>query len=136
MSNEDQNPERPSKPSEDALSRALEELMEGRSSRAEAPLEDEAGAPTPGSEDGCPEPEEWLMLLSGEARPEEEKKAAALLAHAAECSNCSARLRMLSAEASEEEAAEVGKLASSTRDWQHKLAVELAHTPHQTAHKT
>jgi tetratricopeptide (TPR) repeat protein len=38
---------------------------------------------------------------------------------------------MLSADASPEETAEVGNLASSSREWQHKLAVELARTSRQ-----
>jgi tetratricopeptide (TPR) repeat protein len=43
------------------------------------------------------------------------------------------RLCAASTEASPEEAAEIAGLASASRDWQHNLAVELAHTPHRPA---
>ncbi len=135
---ENLNPERPSDSTEDALARVLDELMDGRASRAEAPShEGQAGAPMPVLQEGCPEPGEWHLLLSGKARtaePAEEAKVAALLAHAAQCDGCAARLRMLTAEASEAEAAVVGKLASASRDWQHNLAVMLSGTPRQTQH--
>ena len=78
------------------------------------------------------EPGEWPRILNGEARP---AVADALLAHAAVCRDCAARLRMLSKDASPEETAEVGNLASISREWQHKLAVELARTPHRQTGK-
>ena len=124
--NTDLNSKHPSDLPEDALAKAFEELMEGRSSLAAAPHEDLASPGMPGVAGACPELGEWSRLLSEEAHPAEVN---ALLAHAALCRTCAARLRMLSADASPEEAAEVGRLASASRDWQHKLAAELARTP-------
>jgi tetratricopeptide (TPR) repeat protein len=63
----------------------------------------------------------------------------ALLAHAAACPTCAARLRLslrlFAVEASPDEAAELGRLSSASREWRHRLAVELAHTPHRPARK-
>jgi tetratricopeptide (TPR) repeat protein len=122
----DHNPQYPSDPPDDALAKAFEELMEGRWSMAERRHEDPASPQMLGVEVGCPELGEWPQLLSEEARPAQVN---ALLAHAALCRTCAARLRMLAADASPEEAAEVGRLASASRDWQHNLAAELARTP-------
>src|ERR1700691_2718036 len=133
--NEDLNPKLPSDPPQDALAKALDELMEGRSSFAEAAREDMASVP--GAEGGCPEPGEWLVLVSGKARPDdaaETTKVDALLAHAALCRTCAERLRLLSVDASPQEIAEVGKLASASRDWQDNFAAELARTPRQNHH--
>jgi tetratricopeptide (TPR) repeat protein len=122
---DDLNPNSPANQPEDALARALQELIDGRAFRSGASRADDASVPLEGA---CPEPGEWPRLLSGEARPAEVD---ALLAHAAACRACAVRLRMLSADASPEETAEAGKLASSSCEWQHRLAVELARTPRQ-----
>jgi tetratricopeptide (TPR) repeat protein len=136
---DDSNPNRPGSLSEDALKKALDELIEGRLSRAGTPEEGAPGlapAITPGP---CPEPGAWPLLLSGEARLAETANVAlpadaasfdALLVHAAQCSACAERLRMFYADASPEEAAEIAGLASASGDWQHNLAAELALTPH------
>jgi tetratricopeptide (TPR) repeat protein len=119
----------PANYSDDALARALEEIISERAFRGGVSQPDDASMPLEGV---CPEPGEWLRILSGEARPAE---ADALLAHATACRVCAARLRMLSADASQEETAEVGKLASISCEWQHKLAVELARTSNRPAGK-
>jgi len=113
----------PASQSEDALARALDEVMEGRAFRGGASRADDASLPPEGD---CPEPGEWLRILSGEARPADVD---GLLAHAAVCRACAARLRMLSADASADETAEVGHLASQSSEWQRKLAAELARSP-------
>ena len=128
--NQGQNPEGPANGAENVLSRALDELIERRNTSAEALPEDRGSIPPASVPGSCPEPGKWLRLLSGEARRTELD---ALLAHAASCSSCAGRLRMLTADALPEEAAEVDKLASPSRDWQRALAVQLARTPHRAA---
>jgi tetratricopeptide (TPR) repeat protein len=135
--NEDLNPKRPSDPpaesgAEDSLARALDELMEGRVSFAEPRRQDTPSTALPGAEGGCPESGEWSRLVSGEAGtadPAKVEKLDALMAHAALCRPCAERLRLLAADASQEETVEIGRLASATRDWQHNFAAELARTP-------
>ncbi|HEY1161433.1 MAG TPA: hypothetical protein VGE83_12425, partial [Terracidiphilus sp.] len=131
--NNDLNPgaasENPPDTSGDALSRAFEELIGGRWFRAGAPIVDRVSVPTAGA---CPEPGEWALLLSGEARAAESAEVDVLLAHAAACRTCAGRLRRLSADALPEEEAEIARLASASRDWRRDLASHLAHTPHRT----
>jgi tetratricopeptide (TPR) repeat protein len=78
----------------------------------------------------CPKLGDWLHLAIGAAGPTEVD---VLLTHAAICSACAVRLRqslrLLAEEASSEETAEVSNLPSASREWQHQLAVELAHSP-------
>jgi len=126
--NNDLTPKRPSDPSADPLAGALEELMENRLSQGSTPEWTNTSAPGGGQ---CPEPDEWLPLLGGDAGPADDVNVDALLAHAAECGKCAAHLRMLSAEPSEEEAAELAGLVSASPEWQSKLAAELARTPRQ-----
>ena len=134
--NDDLNSDRP----EDALKKALDELIEGRSSRAETPREDApalpAGAPGPCAELGA-----WSLPQGGEADPagpaSDAKSADAphlddLLTHAAECPVCAGRLRALFADASPEDAAELGALSTASRDWQRCLAAQLARTPRRS----
>ena len=130
--NNDPNTKRPSAPAEDALAGALEEMVEARSTSAAQPQWDRASA---NDADGCPKPDEWLPLLSGESQPADAAKLDALLAHAADCRNCATRLRLLTAEATEEEAAELRNLPSATPEWKYKLAIELARTPRQGARR-
>ena len=108
--------------------RAFEELIKG-SSRAGVGVMGEVSA-APGGP--CPEPGEWALLLSVEARAAGSASVDALLAHAADCRTCAERLRKLCADASPEEEAEIGKLASASRDWRRNLASQLADTPHRT----
>jgi tetratricopeptide (TPR) repeat protein len=111
------------------LSRALEELLAASSRRESAQLGDSTGF-LPGRAGECPEPGEWLCLASGETSVGETD---ALLAHAATCAACVKQLRqsqkVLAEDASSKEIAEMAQFASSTPQWQHRLAVELAHTP-------
>ncbi|MGB7549726.1 MAG: CHAT domain-containing protein [Terracidiphilus sp.] len=99
------------------------------SSRAEGRPANAGTSSLPGA-GACPEPGEWLRLANGETPA---VGGDALLAHAAVCAHCLARLRqsrhLLSADASPEESAELGQLASASAEWRHRLAVELAHTP-------
>ncbi len=84
----------------------------------------------PPREEPCPEPGAWLHMAMGKSSAEE---AETLLAHAAACSACLERLRMsqrvLAAEATEQETAEMAELEAMTPQWQHRMAVELAYTP-------
>jgi tetratricopeptide (TPR) repeat protein len=125
--NENLNPDRPVGVPEDALAKALEELMDGRTNQAGGRHQDQVRGSAPGPEAGCPEPGEWPRLLCGKPRPAEVDK---LLAHAAECRACATEMRLLAAEASLEEIAELNRMASATGEWQQKLAAKLARTPH------
>jgi CHAT domain-containing protein/tetratricopeptide (TPR) repeat protein len=116
------NPDRRSNSHEDALPRALEDLLEGLSSCADPPHSESAAVP-PGP---CPAPAEWSRLIGGEVRAADVD---ALLAHAAACPVCAERLRSFSAGPSAEEAFIVSQLAWASPEWQHQMAVQLAHTP-------
>ena len=78
----------------------------------------------------CPEPGEWIRLAGRETSRAETD---ALLSHAALCAACVDRMRegqrALSDDGSPEELAEIAMYASSSPQWRHRLAVELAHTP-------
>jgi len=117
----------------DALEKALEELVAGASSRRDGGPQESGSASEPGAGD-CPEPDVWVRLASGEIPGAE---ADSLLAHAALCAGCVERLRLcrttLSESAVEDEALELDGMASLSPQWQHRLAVELARTPHQAA---
>lgn len=86
--------------------------------------------PSPEAPDPCPEPGDWLRLAVGETSDSESN---GLLAHAAACRECAARLRMsihvLSDEIAPEEAAGLGNLPTSSIEWQRRIAARLAHTP-------
>jgi tetratricopeptide (TPR) repeat protein len=125
--NKNLNPNRPAELPEDALAKALEELMEGRANQAEARRPDQVSGWSRGREEDCPEPGEWARLLCGKPRPAELDQ---LLAHAAECRACAAEMRLLTAEASPEEIAELSAMASASGEWQRNLAARLARTPH------
>jgi CHAT domain-containing protein/uncharacterized protein YciU (UPF0263 family) len=75
----------------------------------------------------------WQRLISEEAS---ETEVDALLAHAAACLACAARLRMVSADPSPEEAAEVGRLAAASAEWQRQMAIRLARTRYKPARAT
>ena len=110
-----------------ALSQALEELLRGQ-----APVLPEAGGPVAPTT-ACPMQGEFLRMAIGETRPAEID---ALMAHAAVCGNCAARLRqsmrLLGEDPSSEETAEIGNFVLASGDWQRQLAVELARTPHRS----
>jgi tetratricopeptide (TPR) repeat protein len=134
--NEDFNPEQvaenPPDNASNRLSGALEELIQGRKSRAgiqvSEPKNPESEGPDAAAEP-CPEPGEWALLLGDEARLTELAKVNALLAHAATCGACAERLRALAADVSPEESALLAGLTSASAQGQRKLAEELARTP-------
>ena len=117
------------------LARALEELLERRSA-GEKPgdagetgfgFKDHRGTggdlyAAPGK---CPDPVDWSPLLTGQAQPAEVD---ALLGHAAACPACAEHLRLLSADPSAEETAEIEELMPASSDWQQSLAARLAAT--------
>jgi tetratricopeptide (TPR) repeat protein len=135
---EDTNPGRTENQSagdRDHLAEALESLV------ATAPFRSDAGSGNPTSfkapEAGpCPELGEWFRLATGSTSQVEKE---ALLSHASLCTACLARLRgcqhVLSPDVSSDESEQLGKFASSTPQWQHRLAVELARTPHRGKQK-
>lgn len=122
------NPGHRSSGRENALPRALEDLLDGLSSAPAASNADSTGAPAATATGPCPAPNEWSTLVAGEVRPAEVN---ALLAHAAACPACAERLRKFSSGPSPEEAVEVSQLAWASQEWQHQMAVQLAHTPRQ-----
>jgi hypothetical protein len=131
--NDDFNPERPLNLPEDPLARALRELIQNRSRLAGVP------SPQAPAHGPCPDPVEWPLLLGADPDPspsqdpQKSARIAALLAHAAVCRACAGRLRALAAVASLEESLDLAGLASSSHGWQHRLAAELARTPHRPA---
>jgi len=122
------SPSPPGSSTDDALARAFEELLQGPPHVGSLPAAGGAG--------NCPAPDEWARLATGDVRPAETD---ALLSHAATCADCAARLRqslrLFSDEPSAEEAEEAAKLSSASPDWQRRMAVQLARTPHRPAHR-
>jgi len=131
---DDLNPKHSSDSSADPLAGALDELMEALSSQSPVLEWVPLGAP---DDDDCPKPVEWLPLLGGESGITGNANLAlaahvdGLLAHAAECRKCLARLRILTTKPTEKEAAELTELVSATPGWERELAAELARTPRQ-----
>lgn len=131
---EEVNPNQQSDPSnaspDQRLTEALEDLVSQASNRRSIPSE-KFGSVTPQAAGPCPGMDSWVELACG-SLPAEKKDA--LLAHAALCSACLVRMReaqhVLSSEASSEETAALQQLSSTTSQWQHRLAVELAHSSH------
>jgi tetratricopeptide (TPR) repeat protein len=120
---------------DDALRRALDELIAGRSTKDEDEHGESLGARKTSAEAECPEVSAWLALLGAEVGTADAKgktRVDVLMAHAAQCSRCAERLRMLTADATPKESAELSRLASATPAWQHDLAVELARTPYRS----
>jgi tetratricopeptide (TPR) repeat protein len=121
------------------LARALDELIEGHPARGAFGEDTDPGPRRVGEK--CPDLGTWIELLSMDAIDQDGNAKAGkangridvLLAHAAECENCAERLRLLTADATPEEAAELSKLASATPVWKHDLAAELARTPRRLA---
>jgi tetratricopeptide (TPR) repeat protein len=113
------------------LADALEDLLASASSRGPAHPEKLSGF-KPLTAGTCPAVDDWIQLANADARTDKKNS---LLAHAALCSACLERLRatqhVLSSEASPEESAELKQFTSTSPLWQHRMAVELAHTPYE-----
>ncbi len=138
---DDLNSDSPRTLPEDALKKALEELIEGRSSRAGTPREGGPATPSASTAEPCAELGAWSLPPGGRADSAGCMSASqladapdfvALLAHAADCPACAERLRALFAGATPEEEAEAAALSSASSDWQHNLAARLARTPRQS----
>jgi len=135
--NEDFNPgkapENPPAEGGNRLSSALEELIQGRLSRAGSPsaeqMDRESERRKAVAAKPCPEPGEWALLLGDEPLPAHSDKVIALLAHAAGCGVCAERLRTLAGDISPEESAFLAELTLASAQGQRKLAAELARTP-------
>jgi tetratricopeptide (TPR) repeat protein len=122
---------------ESSLADALEELLQGRFSRAAAAPSESVDLPIPRTGLGflpsaestpCPDPAELLASMGEDSDDPHSPGLAALLAHLAGCRACSDRLRLFSADATEEESAFLADLACASTAGQHRLAVELAQT--------
>ena len=124
------NPNHPPSPAdrpEVAQLRALDELLEDPAPQ---------GTALPGRAQGdCPAPGDWVWLAIGEASQNEIVQ---LMAHAAGCPHCAARMRrglnLLSENASLEEDAAVAALLSTPGTRWRSLAAQLAATPHHGTH--
>jgi hypothetical protein len=148
---EDSNPTPQKDPiavdAEKALATALEDLVSNAPFRKIA-LQDQAGGFTSPGAGPCPDVSDWLRFaaddlasnaLSGQELPGGKftpSKRQQILAHAALCTGCLNRLResqrVLLEETTSGEQASLQELASTTPQWQHRLAAELAQTPHGT----
>ncbi|HUX45316.1 MAG TPA: hypothetical protein VMV57_11245 [Terracidiphilus sp.] len=121
--------------SSDWLTEALDDIATFRNADAQSPAV-APGHVTLVGPDSCPEPGAWLrLILDGVPQSETEK----LLAHAAMCANCLARLRQsrlaLNEEVSAEESVEMNRFTSVSNHWQRQLAARLAVTPRPGAVK-
>jgi len=116
---------RPGGQSDDELLRAFDALVGAEPPHPGSPSVESSGA-------ACPEPGDWVKLALGEASPAESE---AMLSHASICKACFTRLRAgldaVSESASPEEQMELEQFATSSSQWQHRLAAELAQTPHR-----
>jgi tetratricopeptide (TPR) repeat protein len=115
---------------DEGLARALEVLVANAPFRNSAHYNMASGFTSP-SAGPCPEAGDWFRLAVGGVPAE---KREALLAHAALCSGCLARLResqgILSEDITPEESADLKQLSSTSPQWQRRLALELAQTAH------
>ena len=109
----------------DALGQALDAILE-RSLSSSSETQIPSGL--------CPAPGEWLALALGQ---ESSAETDALMAHAAGCRACAARLRqslqLMTEDLSSEETEDAANLASASPAWQRKLAIELAKTSRRAA---
>jgi CHAT domain-containing protein len=116
-----------------ALLQGFEALLAERAPGDAAPMPAGTDAEPAADPGPCPEPGAWLRLAGAELAQANPAETSVLLAHAALCGACAARLRqclrLLDEKPSPEESAEIAKLASSQQDWQKRLAVRLARTP-------
>jgi tetratricopeptide (TPR) repeat protein len=135
--NEDFNPgkapENPPTEGGNRLAGALEELIQGRLSRAGSPpaeqMDRESNERKAVAAEPCPEPGEWALLLGDEPLPAHSVQVDALLSHAAGCAVCAERLRTLAGDLSPEESVFLAGLTLGSAQGQRKLAAELARTP-------
>jgi len=129
--NREANPNEPGKSSSEISDEELVEMLDnlvggarGENSAAHGKLTSFASRT-----ERCPDIGEWVQFAAGDFS---EARRDALLAHAAICSSCLARFqearRAFSGEASAEEFEEFKRLNSASAQWQHRLAVELAHS--------
>jgi tetratricopeptide (TPR) repeat protein len=136
------NPDKIPEDAESSLAGALEGLLQGRFSRADAQHPDSAGFLSqqepvqqepvlPHSADSaqCPDPADLVRLLDGAGDPLQQPGTDALMTHLAGCRPCAERMRVLSAEESEEESAALAGLACASASGQRELAAKLARTP-------
>jgi tetratricopeptide (TPR) repeat protein len=120
-----------------SLAAALEELIQGRSSSERPAQSDSPVFGSQGSENAragieatpCPGFGELALLFGEEAGHDNRTKIDALLAHAAACSHCAVRVRMLAAEVSEGELEMLVLLRCQSPEGQNDLASALAKTP-------
>lgn len=111
-----------SAPDSEALLRAFDALVAAGPSQA--------ALPASGEGTGCPEAGQWLRLAVHETSTAESM---ALLSHASSCEVCLSRFRaswrITSEDATSDETKGLEQFASSSPQWQHRMAVELANTP-------
>jgi tetratricopeptide (TPR) repeat protein len=124
-------PDEPVDATDEELAVALEGLIERRESGiGEERVAAEGATGSNGAKGGCPGADDWLRFAAGQSTPAEGD---ALLAHAAFCPSCAQNLRLslrvLDEHISPEETEELGRQASSSAQWQRRLAGELAATP-------
>lgn len=110
------------------FAKALEVLVEHAPFRASAQYDKTSGFTAPGA-GVCPSIGEWFRLAAGGLPRDKQQE---LLAHAALCTGCLARLResqsVVSEEATAEEAESLRQFSATSPQWQRRLAVELAQT--------
>jgi tetratricopeptide (TPR) repeat protein len=132
--NYDFNPEHPLERfmygSEEEMVRAWEELLAGPVPPRETLPAEAAEIASFGAPGLCPEAGEWISIVCGQSTAEERES---LLAHAAGCAGCAARLRegirLFSVELPPKEDAALSSALTTTPAWRHQMAVELAQTP-------
>jgi tetratricopeptide (TPR) repeat protein len=123
----------PAESSDPGLAKALEVLVAHAPFRTPAQHNQASGFSAPGT-GACPGAEDWFQLAAGELPS---GRTQALLAHAALCTNCLARLResqsVISAKATREEAEQLSRYSSTSQEWQRRLAAQLAATPRRSS---
>lgn len=120
---------------ENRFATALETLLAGYFAGEQAKLLDKQGLRLE-SAGPCLATSTWIEFACGK-RPQKEFKS--YLAHAALCSRCLTKVRMiqgiLDKAASSDEASELANLESTSSQWQHRLAADLAQTPRRARKK-
>ncbi len=118
-----------------ALARALEDLVSNAPFRRTS-LHDQTGGFTSPGAGLCPAIADWLRLAGNDLADNRltSSQRARMLSHAALCTDCLNRLResqrVLREEITPEEEGSLKRLDSTTPGWQCRLAEELARTPH------
>lgn len=122
-------PRRPLRHTQEELADFVDELLNGNIFRIGA-LAKEGFRLLPDRIGVCPDPGQWIEL----AFQEPGGLATGLWAHVALCGPCLTQLRtaqgVLHESPSAEERAELSQFACMSAPWQHRMSVELAHTPH------